>query len=46
MEDALNRHMAEAGEPEIFIERLYEEVEAFTRGAPQSDDITMVYLSR
>lgn len=46
MEDALNRHIGEAEEPEIFIEKLYEEVEAFTRGAPQSDDITMVYLAR
>lgn len=45
-EDALNRHMEEAKEPEIFIERIYEEVEAFTRGAAQSDDITMVYLAR
>lgn len=46
MKDALNRHLEEAGEPEIFVERMYEEVEAFTRGAAQSDDITMVYLAR
>ena len=46
MKDALNRHLEEAGEPEVFIERMYEEVEAFTRGAAQSDDITMVYLAR
>lgn len=46
MEHALNRHMEESGEPEVFIERMYEEVEAFTRGAAQSDDITMVYLAR
>lgn len=46
MKDALNRHLEEAGEPEVFVERMYEEVEAFTRGAAQSDDITMVYLAR
>ncbi len=46
MEDALNRHMEDAAEPEALIEELYEEVEAFTRGAPQSDDITVVYLAR
>lgn len=46
MEDALNRHMEDAAEPEILIEELYDEVEAFTRGAPQSDDITVVYLAR
>ncbi len=46
MEAALNRHMEDAAEPEALIEELYEEVEAFTRGAPQSDDITVVYLAR
>lgn len=46
LEKSLNRHMAEAGEPERFIELLYEDVEAFARGADQSDDITVVYLAR
>ena len=45
-EEALNRHMAEAMEPEIFIEHLYDEVERFARGADQSDDITVVYVAR
>ena len=42
MEDSLNGHMADAGEPEIFIEELYKDVEEFARGADQSDDITVV----
>lgn len=46
MERALNRHREEAGEPEVFIESLYQEVEDFVRGADQSDDITVVYLAR
>lgn len=46
MEDALNRHQNNAYEPEIFIEAIYEEVEQFAREEPQSDDITVVYLSR
>ena len=46
MEDSLNGHMADAGEPEIFIEELYKDVEEFARGADQSDDITVVYLAR
>ena len=46
MEDSLNSHMADAGEPETFIEELYKDVEHFARGADQSDDITVVYLAR
>ncbi len=46
MEEALNRHMADAFRPEPFIDALYNEVEGFSRGAPQSDDITVVYLAR
>ena len=46
MEDTLNRHQKDADAPEIFIEAIYDEVEQFARQEPQSDDITVVYLSR
>ena len=46
MEDAMNRHMEDCGNPEVFVDELYEEVERFTKGAAQSDDITMVYVAR
>lgn len=46
MEDALNRHQNDAYEPEVFIEKIYDEVGQFAREEPQSDDITVVYLAR
>ena len=46
LEQALNRHMDKAGEPELLVEEMYRELKDFSRGAAQSDDITMVYLAR
>ena len=46
MEDAMNLHMEDAGNPDIIVDELYDDVEKFARGAAQSDDITMVYLAR
>lgn len=46
MEEALNRHRGETGDPEQLMESMYREVESFAKGAPQSDDITMVILAR
>lgn len=43
---ALNSHPEQADQPEALVEALYGELEHFSAGAPQSDDITMVYLSR
>lgn len=44
--DTLNRHMDKSGEPELLVNEIYEELERFSQGAPQSDDITVVYLAR
>ena len=44
--DALNRHIDLCDRPQEFIDAMYREVEAFAGGAEQSDDITMVLLSR
>lgn len=46
LEQALNRHMAVAGDPECLLEAMYQELSDFSRGADQSDDITMVYVAR
>lgn len=46
MEDAMNLHMEDAAKPDTIVDELYDDVEKFTRGADQSDDITMVYLAR
>ena len=46
LEDSLNSHMEDAGEPEALIRELYEDVERFAKGADQSDDITVVYVAR
>ena len=46
MEDAMNLHMEDAGNPDTIVDELYDDVETFARGAAQSDDITMVYLAR
>ena len=46
LEDSLNSHMEDAGEPEALIRELYEDVERFAKGAEQSDDITVVYVAR
>lgn len=44
--EILNRHRAQAGEPEIFVQAIYREVQAFADGEPQADDITMLYVTR
>ncbi len=46
MQDAMNLHMEDAGNPDTIVDELYDDVETFARGAAQSDDITMVYLAR
>lgn len=44
--EILNRHRAQAGEPETFVQAIYREVRAFADGEPQADDITMLYVTR
>ena len=44
--EILNRHRAQAGEPETFVQAIYGEVQAFADGEPQADDITMLYVTR
>lgn len=44
--EILNRHRAQAGEPETFVQAIYREVQAFADGEPQADDITMLYMTR
>ena len=44
--EILNRHRAQAGEPETFVQAIYREVQAFADGEPQADDITMLYVTR
>ncbi len=44
--EILNRHRAQAGEPEAFVQAIYREVQAFADGEPQADDITMLYVTR
>ncbi len=44
--DALNRNLGIAGQPDELVEAIYEELEHFSAGVPQSDDITVVYLAR
>lgn len=44
--EILNRHRAQAGEPETFVQAIYWEVQAFADGEPQADDITMLYVTR
>ena len=43
--EILNRHRAQAGEPETFVQAIYREVQAFADGEPQADDITMLYVT-
>ncbi len=43
---ALNTHLDLADHPALLVEELYKELELFSTGAPQSDDITMVYIAR
>lgn len=42
----LNRHKEQAGEPEEFVQAIYQEVQDFAGEEPQADDITMVYVTR
>ena len=44
--EILNRHRAQAEEPETFVQAIYREVQAFADGEPQADDITMLYVTR
>ena len=44
--EALNRKTGLENDPEAFVSYLYQEVEDFTGNALQSDDITMLYLTR
>ena len=44
--EALNRKTGLEDDPEAFVSYLYQEVEDFTGNALQSDDITMLYLTR
>lgn len=46
LEDTLNAHPDKTGEPEELADEVYGELERFSQGAPQSDDITVVYLVR
>lgn len=46
LKDMLNRHQADAANVEVFVQAMYQEVDAFAAGETQADDITMVYLSR
>ncbi len=46
LEVVLNQNLADADDPERLMETLYQELEQFSKGVPQSDDITMVYLAR
>ncbi len=45
-EDALNRMPEKKKDPEGLVDYMYQQIEDFAQGAEQSDDITMVYLSR
>ncbi len=46
LEALLNQYLADADSPDQMIEHIYKEVSEFSKGVPQSDDITMLYLSR
>ncbi|MCR4586072.1 MAG: SpoIIE family protein phosphatase [Lachnospiraceae bacterium] len=46
LEAALNQNKELLAEPEKLVGRLYGEIDAFAGEAEQSDDITMVYLTR
>lgn len=46
MLEALNRHRADWEHPEQMLDHMYQELADYTRGAVQSDDITMMYLAR
>lgn len=43
---AINEHLDAADCPDALVEALYEDLDRFSAGAPQSDDITMVYIAR
>lgn len=46
MLDTLNRHEDAWENPEELLDCMYQDISEFTRGAAQSDDITMMYLTR
>ncbi len=46
IERILNDHISSADAPEQFVKYIYDAVDAFADGAPQADDITMLYLTR
>ncbi len=46
MLEALNRHREAWEQPGLMLDCMYRELEEFSRGAEQSDDITMMYLVR
>jgi len=46
LEETLNRYIGCADQPDELVEAIYEELEHFSAGVPQSDDITVVYLAR
>lgn len=46
LEDVLNRYRNQIDRSEVFVRRLYEEVETFADGVSQADDITMLCLAR
>ena len=46
MLEALNRHREAREQPGLMLDCMYRELEEFSRGAEQSDDITMMYLVR
>ena len=43
---ALNRHAKAWENPELMLDCMYQELAEYSRGTEQSDDITMVYLTR
>lgn len=44
--ETLNSHLDISHDPEAVLDLMYQELEKFSAGAEQSDDITMVYLAR
>jgi len=44
--ETLNRNLENAACPDTLVEAVYEDIEQFADGFPQSDDITVVYLAR
>lgn len=46
LKNMLNRYAQKASDVDVFVDKMYEEVDAFADGEMQADDITMVYLCR